>query len=80
MAGIFPSMIRITDFGPQYVSLAILPLSHIFERMWSYGCMSTGTQIAYCPDPKKFVEVMSVIRPIILRASPDLGKGLRHNP
>jgi len=71
MAGIFPSVTRFEDVvRPGLISLAILPLSHVFERMWSYGCMSMGIQIAYCPDPKEFVEVMNDIRPHFLTSVP----------
>ena len=71
MAGIFPSITRFEDImRPGLISLAILPLSHVFERMWSYGCMSTGIQIAYCPDPKEFVEVMNDIQPHLLTSVP----------
>ncbi|MBP7584840.1 MAG: long-chain fatty acid--CoA ligase [Spirochaetes bacterium] len=72
MAGIFPSMERFPEAGPGSVSLAILPLSHVFERMWSYGCMIVGGEIAYCPDPKKFVEVMHAVRPQYLTSVPRL--------
>jgi len=68
--GIFPSSLRFLYTGPQHVSLAILPLSHVFERMWSYGCMSMGVRIAYCPDPKQFVEVMQEIRPHLMTSVP----------
>jgi long-chain acyl-CoA synthetase len=70
MNGIFPSSRRFLYTGPQHVSLAILPLSHVFERMWSYGCMSMGICIAYCPDPKQFVEVMADIRPHFMTSVP----------
>jgi len=70
MNGIFPSGRRFLYTGPQHVSLAILPLSHVFERMWSYGCMSMGICIAYCPDPKQFVEVMADIRPHFMTSVP----------
>ncbi|MBN1533264.1 MAG: long-chain fatty acid--CoA ligase [Spirochaetes bacterium] len=70
MAGIYPSVIRFPWAGKDHVSLAVLPLSHVFERMWSYGCMSTGVQIAYCPDPKMFVEVMRSVRPHAMTSVP----------
>lgn len=70
MNGIFPSSRRFPNTGPQHVSLAILPLSHVFERMWSYGCMSKGIRIAYCPDPKQFVEVMEEISPHFMTSVP----------
>lgn len=70
MNGMYPSSMRFPHAGPQHVSLAILPLSHVFERMWSYGCMSVGIRIAYCPDPKQFKEVMADIRPHFMTSVP----------
>lgn len=70
MNGIYPGSMRFPHVGPQHVSLAILPLSHVFERMWSYGCMSTGVQIAYCPDPKQFKDVMADIKPHLMTSVP----------
>ncbi len=70
MNGIYPSYMRFPEAGPDTVSLAILPLSHVFERMWSYGCMSEGVKIAYCPDPKQFIEVMSHVKPHFMTSVP----------
>lgn len=68
--GVFCGYTRFIDATHDQISLAILPLSHVFERMWSYGCMTAGVQIAYCPDPKQFVEVMAVIQPHYLTSVP----------
>ncbi len=70
MNGIYPSVMRFPHVGPEHVSLAILPLSHVFERMWSYGCMSMGMRIAYCPDPKQFKDIMTEIRPHFMTSVP----------
>jgi long-chain acyl-CoA synthetase len=69
LAGIFPSL-RYPEAGPHYVSLSILPLSHIFERLWSYGCMSIGVQIGYCPNPTDFLEYMVHFRPHFMTSVP----------
>jgi len=68
--GIFPSYMRFPELNPDTVSLAILPLSHVFERMWSYGCMSAGVRIAYCPDPKQFLDVMAYVKPHCMTSVP----------
>jgi len=69
--GIFPTGQRFApDVNNDTISLAILPLSHVFERMWSYGCMSLGVQIAYCPDPKEFIDVMAEIKPHCMTSVP----------
>ncbi|NLB52763.1 MAG: long-chain fatty acid--CoA ligase, partial [Syntrophomonadaceae bacterium] len=67
--GIFPSL-RYPEAGPHYTSLSILPLSHIFERLWSYGCMSIGVRIGYCPDPANFLEYMNYLKPHFMTSVP----------
>lgn len=69
LAGMFPSM-RYPEAGPNFVSLSILPLSHIFERLWSYGCMSVGVRIGYCPNPADFLEYMVHFRPNYMTSVP----------
>jgi len=70
MTGIYPSYMRFPEADTNTVSLAILPLSHVFERMWSYGCMTAGVRIAYCPDPKQFLDVMAAIKPDFMTSVP----------
>jgi len=70
MSGIYPSYSNFSNAGPETVTVAILPLSHVFERMWSYACMSLGVRIAYCQDPKEFMEVMIAIRPQFMTSVP----------
>lgn len=70
MNGMFPSYMRFPELNTDTVSLAILPLSHVFERMWSYGCMSAGVRIAYCPDPKQFIDVMAYVKPHTMTSVP----------
>ncbi len=69
MNGIFPAW-RYPEAGPDSLSMSILPLSHIFERLWSYGCMSAGVKIGYCPDPTAFVEYMGVLKPDFMTSVP----------
>ncbi len=67
--GIYPAW-RFPEAGPDYLSLSILPLSHIFERLWSYGCMSAGVKIGYCSEPSEFVEHMQVLKPHFMTSVP----------
>ena len=67
--GIFPAW-RYPEAGTHFVSMSILPLSHIFERLWSYGCMSAGVRIGYCPNPTDFVEYMGVYKPHFMTSVP----------
>lgn len=61
---------RYPEAGPHFLSMSILPLSHIFERLWSYGCMSAGVRIGYCPNPTEFVEYMGVLKPHFMTSVP----------
>lgn len=70
MSGIYPSLTRFPHVGPGYVTMAILPLSHVFERMWSSGAMTVGMCIAYCPDPKQFLEYVTEIKPHFMTSVP----------
>lgn len=67
--GIFPAW-RYPEAGPHCTSMSILPLSHIFERLWSYGCMCAGVRIAYCPNPNDFLEYMNYYRPHFMTSVP----------
>lgn len=88
LTGIYAAQSRFLYTGPQHVSLAILPLSHVFERMWSYGCMSTGVRIAYCPDPTQFLEAVTEIKPHFMTSVPriwekvygTINEGLKNAP
>lgn len=61
---------RYPEAGPHFLSMSILPLSHIFERLWSYGCMSAGVRIGYCPNPTEFVDYTSVYKPHFMTSVP----------
>lgn len=69
MNGIFPAL-RYPEAGPHFTSMSILPLSHIFERLWSYGCMSIGVKIGYCPNPTEFLEYMQAYKPHFMTSVP----------
>jgi len=67
--GILPAL-RYPEAGPHFTSMSILPLSHIFERLWSYGCMSIGVKIGYCPNPTEFLEYMQAYKPHFMTSVP----------
>jgi long-chain acyl-CoA synthetase len=52
------------------VSLCFLPLSHIFERAWTYYALYHGMEINYLEDPKQIIEAIQEIRPTIMCAVP----------
>lgn len=55
---------------PQDVSLSFLPLSHVFERAWSFFVLHTGAQNVYLCDTNQVREAMGAVRPTVMCAVP----------
>lgn len=55
---------------PQDVSLSFLPLSHVFERAWSFYIMHSGAQNVYLHDINAVREAMTVVKPSVMCAVP----------
>ncbi|WP_439153551.1 AMP-dependent synthetase/ligase [Xenorhabdus littoralis] len=54
----------------QDVSLSFLPLSHIFERAWSYYVMHTGALNVYLTDTNFVREAITDVRPTVMCSVP----------
>ncbi len=54
------------------VSLCFLPLSHVYERMWSYYVYLNGAVQTYLSDPKQVIETMQEVRPTAMVSVPRL--------
>jgi long-chain acyl-CoA synthetase len=52
------------------ISLCFLPLSHVFERTWTYFALNEGMTLDYCDDTAKIVEYLQQSRPTIMCAVP----------
>nr|WP_314263022.1 long-chain fatty acid--CoA ligase [uncultured Moellerella sp.] len=52
------------------VSLTFLPLSHVFERAWSFYVMHTGAQNVYLTDTNAVRQAMADIKPTVMCAVP----------
>ena len=52
------------------VSLCFLPLSHIFERGWTFNVLSKGMISYYLRNPKEVVDVVRVVKPTIMCSVP----------
>ncbi len=50
-------------FNPSDVSLAFLPLSHIFERAWSFYVLCRGGKNVYLTDTNNVKQVMADVQP-----------------
>lgn len=54
------------------VNLAFLPLSHVFERAWSYHILCGNGQVDYCHDTKALNEFLLESRPHYMCSVPRL--------
>ena len=55
---------------PGDISLAMLPLCHIFERAWTYYVLYSGALNVYIRDPLTLIEVIGEVKPTHLCAVP----------
>jgi long-chain acyl-CoA synthetase len=53
-------------------SLCFLPLSHVYERMWSYFVYLKGAVNTYLEDPKKVIETLQEVKPTAMVSVPRL--------
>jgi long-chain acyl-CoA synthetase len=52
------------------VSLCFLPLSHIFERGWTFIALSKGMTSYYLRNPKEVVDAVQVVKPSVMCSVP----------
>ncbi|MFC5706687.1 AMP-dependent synthetase/ligase [Aeromonas eucrenophila] len=60
------------DLNQQDVSLCMLPLSHVFERVWTYYVLYCGAENVYIRDPQKVMDVIGEVQPTVMCAVPRL--------
>ena len=60
------------NVGPGDVSLCFLPLSHVYERAWTFYVLKSGAENCYLTDPKVVVEAMAEVRPTVMVSVPRL--------
>ncbi len=51
-------------------SISFLPLSHIFEKAWTYFCLDSGIRVAINENPKIIADVLRQVRPTCLCSVP----------
>ena len=61
------------------VSISWLPLSHIFERSWTYFVFSRGAQNDYCMRPKEAIEYFAEVKPHYMTSVPRIWEKLHLN-
>ncbi|VXB92557.1 MULTISPECIES: AMP-dependent synthetase/ligase [Chryseobacterium] len=52
------------------LSLAFLPLTHVFERSWSLLCLYGGARVYFLEDPKSIAKALEEVKPTIMCAVP----------
>lgn len=58
--------------GPGERSLCFLPLSHVYERAWTYYIFYSGAENTYLLDPKAVIAGMQAVQPTIMVSVPRL--------
>ena len=61
---------RLTRCSSKDTSMCFLPLTHIFEKCWTYFCIHKGMTIAVNKDPRKIQETIKEIRPTLMSSVP----------
>ena len=62
--------IRIPEMTDQDTSIAFLPMSHVFERMWCYLCVANGVTVYVNLRPIEVSETLKEVRPTMMCAVP----------
>ncbi len=58
------------DLSDKDISMAFLPLSHIFERTWTFYILYCGAINFYNEDPRKIIEVLPKAKPTFMCTVP----------
>lgn len=61
---------RLDTLSDKDRSLCFLPLSHIFEKAWTYYCLDFGIRVAVNDDPKEIQTVIRQIKPTCMCSVP----------
>lgn len=61
---------RLLQLSDKDVSMCFLPLTHIFEKAWTYYCLYKGITVAINRDPTKIQETIKQIRPSLMSNVP----------
>lgn len=61
---------RLTELSDRDVAMDFLPLTHIFERAWTYFCFHKGTLVCINTHPADIMSSISDIRPTVMCAVP----------
>lgn len=69
---------RLTMLSDSDTSLCFLPLSHIFEKAWTYFCLLNSIRVYINPDPKEISRAMREVKPTCMCSVPRLWEKAYH--
>jgi long-chain acyl-CoA synthetase len=58
--------IRLPVITDRQTSMCFLPLTHIFEKAWTYLCLCNGVMVAINRDPKMIQQSLREVRPTMM--------------
>ncbi len=61
---------RLDMLSTSDTSLCFLPLSHIFEKAWTYFCFYRGIEVTFNNDPHRIQEAVAKVRPSFICSVP----------
>lgn len=61
---------RLDNISERDVSMCFLPLTHIFEKAWTYFCLNRGIVVAVNQDPTKIQDTIRQVRPTLMSNVP----------
>lgn len=69
-AAAIPANDKVMDLGSSDVIMCFLPFTHVFERAWSYWCLSRGCQLAINLRPQDIQMTLREVHPTCMAAVP----------
>ena len=61
---------RLPPLSEKDLSVSFLPLTHIFEKAWTYYCLSRGIAVAINKDPREITKTLRQVRPTLMSNVP----------
>lgn len=61
---------RLTMISDKDVSMCFLPLTHVFERAWTYFCLEMGIRVAINLKPNEIQDTIKEVSPTIMCSVP----------
>ena len=72
VGALVPHEKRIAAVGPGDASLCFLPLSHVYERCWTYYALYRGMSVHYLDNPARVKDALPIVRPAVMCTVPRL--------